>query len=128
LLSQTLHEYLGDEAKRQKDKGQKVYPAVQNVRLLVPFSFRQPCKDLKDVQLHNDFGMIPLDVTVNADFKECLVEAKAKFNSLKTSLLPFAMYITACFINLTPVWVAKPTQDFLTSKFTSLYSNVVTST
>jgi NRPS condensation-like uncharacterized protein len=49
LFSMTMHEYLQNEEAKAIQNGSKVYKTPETVRIAIPFSFRQPYKNLSDI-------------------------------------------------------------------------------
>merc|ERR1712127_729757 len=62
VLSCALYAYFVDEEQRMTDAGEVAVPCPRSLHVAVPFSFRQPFKNIKDVKMHNDFGSILVDL------------------------------------------------------------------
>lgn len=60
--------------------------------MALPFSFRQPFKQLSDVKLNNDFGCLLVDLKLLDNFDAALKDVNTTFSNMKTSLLPFGVY------------------------------------
>ena len=60
-----------------------------SLNIVIPFSLRQPVKDLKNFKLNNDMVGIPFDLHIGEDFDKALVEVQKKTKVLKNSTDPF---------------------------------------
>jgi hypothetical protein len=58
VLSCALQAYFKDE---EKEGGKDAIPTPQSVHVAVPFSFRQPIADIREVKMNNDFGSLLID-------------------------------------------------------------------
>lgn len=83
ILVLTFSEYF----KRHKNEG----PAVQNICISVPFSLREPCKSLEDVEINNNIGLLDIDLPLWTDFSKTIKHVNKLFNKMKTSFKPFAI-------------------------------------
>lgn len=94
LLSVTLYKYFEDH-RHDKFEGIKTGPngfeIPKRINIGMPFSLRQPVKDLKDLKLNNDFAALPLTIGVFEGFEEALASFKKKFKAMRTSLDPFGV-------------------------------------
>ena len=61
LLSNSLHEYFSQKGESHK-----------SLDVAMPFSMRQPIKDLKNFRLDNDMVGMPLNMPIVKDFDEAL--------------------------------------------------------
>ena len=60
LLSQTMHDYY-------KEKGEdKKIP--ESINIAVPYSMRQPVKEIKKVRMHNDFASLPMAIDLHEKY------------------------------------------------------------
>lgn len=106
------------------DAGEVVVPCPKSMHVVVPFSFRQPFKSIKDVKMHNDFGSILVDMKLFEKFNEALVFYKKLFGKLKTSLDPFGVLYSTKMTVMLPFTLPKIMADDITSKFTMVYTNL----
>jgi len=124
VLSCALYAYFVGEEKRMSEAGEEVVPCPRSLHVAVPFSFRQPFKNVKDVKMHNDFGSILVDMKLFEKFSEALVFYKKTFTKLKTSFNPFGvLYATKLTVCL-PFTMPKLMADDMTKKFTMVYTNL----
>ena len=70
LLGTGLHEYF---SKHQEENGIK-YKIPNDIDTLIPFSFRQPVKEVKDVKLINDFCAVGCKITVKKSIYDAMKE------------------------------------------------------
>jgi hypothetical protein len=70
LLGTGLHDYF---TKHQNEKGVQ-YKIPSEIDTLIPFSFRQPVKEVKDVKLLNDFCAVGCKLTIKKTMEEALKE------------------------------------------------------
>jgi len=59
---------------------------------LIPFSFRQPVKEIKDVKLVNDFCAVGCKIPIKKSIQDALLEQKKIFNHLKNSFDAIGAY------------------------------------
>lgn len=124
VLSCALYAYFVDEEQRMTDAGEVAVPCPRSLHVAVPFSFRQPFKNIKDVKMHNDFGSILVDLKLFEKHSDALVYFKKLFSKLKTSFNPFGvLYATKLTVSL-PFNLPKLLGDDLTRKFTMVYTNL----
>jgi hypothetical protein len=81
LLGASLYEYF------DLHKDEHKVPSV--IDTLIPFSFRQPVKHLKDMKLVNDFAAVGVKLVIEKDFSTALSKQKAIYSSKLKSLGPF---------------------------------------
>ena len=94
------------------------------MHIAVPFSFRQPFKNIKDVKMHNDFGSILVDMKLLEKFGDALVHFKKLFGKLKKSFNPFGvLYATKMTVAL-PFTLPKLMVDDMTRKLSMVYTNL----
>jgi len=106
------------------DAGEVAVPCPRSLHIAVPFSFRQPFKNIKDVKMHNDFGSILVDMKLFEKFGDALVHFKKLFGKLKTSFNPFGvLYATKMTVAL-PFTLPKLIVDDMTRKYTMVYTNL----
>ena len=98
------------------------------MRIAVPFSFRQPFKDLKDVVMANDFGSLIIDMKPLDNFKDSLVDNTRIFTNLKTSLQPFGILYLTKIPMMLPFCLPKMLLTDVTEKFSIIYTNLNAST
>ena len=99
-------------------------PPPESVHVAVPFSFRQPNKDIKNVKMHNDFGSLLINMKLFETVKSALPFYKSLFAKMKTSLAPFGVLYSTKLVVWLPFTMPKMLGDDLTSKFSFVYSNL----
>jgi len=85
-MSVSLKEYLINEEQAQIKSGNTVYKVPDTVRFLIPFSLRQPFKNLSDVKMSNDFGSLYMQMPLFDKLEDALASNKITFDKLKKSL------------------------------------------
>jgi hypothetical protein len=112
LLSTSLYEYFSKKGESHKSIG-----------VGMPFSMRQPVKDLKNFRLDNDMVGMPVEYPVIQDFDKALKVYQKIFKALKSSLDPFGvLYLFRVTVNL-PFFFPKIAIDFVSNKFAIIFSN-----
>jgi hypothetical protein len=75
LLSNTLYKYFVDH-KDDKFEGVKTGPngfeIPKRINIGMPYSLRQPVKNLEDLKLNNDFAALPLYMSIIEEFEPAL--------------------------------------------------------
>lgn len=79
------------------------------------------------MKLINSFGTIYFDFLLDKDVDVCTQFCKKEFDYLKYSLKPFGTMITQMIPNLYPYGFDKFIQDFVLSKFSAVFSNLLVS-
>jgi NRPS condensation-like uncharacterized protein len=131
VLSNTIYKYF-DDHKNEKFEGVKSvgpngFIIPKKINIGMPFSLRQPVKDLKDLKLNNDFAALPLKIGVYEKFEPALSAFKKQFKSMRTSLNPFGvLYVFKTSISL-PFTLPKYTVDWISDKYTLIFSNLMAS-
>jgi len=108
LVSCTLSDYMDQEERRQEIEKEKVYKKPETCRFIIPFSFRQPVKELKDVKLENNLGYLPLEIMLSNDFDKVLNHTQQRFNYMKSSIMPYGMMCVQMTANILPIWFTTP--------------------
>lgn len=126
IMMNTFHEYM-DKNKHQDGKS---YEISKSIHFAVPISLREPFKgnDTSNVKLTNDFVSAFITLPVCKDFKESLKKVKDIYDSIKYSLDIFGVYETFNMTVNLPFTLSKTGLDFLSTKFTCIYSNINAST
>ena len=70
LIGTGLYQYF----KENKKENGVEYEIPKDIDVLVPFSFRQPIKDIHDVKLENDFCAAGTKIVTRENFDEGLKE------------------------------------------------------
>lgn len=117
LLSTALHEYFVNHT----PEGDKV---ATEICAAMPFSLREAPSDLKKVRLNNDFCCISVPIRIFKDFEDGLKHFKKLFNSLKRSLTPYGNYAVFRITTNLPFCFPKIMVDFVSNKYTMIYSNL----
>ena len=94
------------------------------MHVAVPFSFRQPSKNIKDATMHNDFGSMLVDMKLFDKFADALPFYKKVFNKLKKSFNPFGVLFATKMTVALPFTLPKIMADDITRKFTMVYTNL----
>lgn len=128
LFSWTMYEYLKQEADRAKQQKKPIYEVPKTIRMAIPFSFRQPFKELKDVKFKNDFGSILMDLKLFDNFDDNLKDCKRQLDGLKTSLNPYGVYYLTRLPLLLPYDLPKMISNDASNKFSLIYTNLNAST
>lgn len=116
LLSQTMHDYY-----KEKGEDGKV---PSSINIGVPYSMRQPVKEIKKVRMDNDFASLPISIDIHEKYDDALSHTKKLFNALKSSLMPFGGTYATVFQNSLPFNFSKYIMADSSSKFTLIYSNL----
>ena len=131
VLSNTLYKYY-DQHKNEKFEGVKKagpdgYEIPKRINIGMPYSLRQPVKELKDLKLNNDFAALPLKIGIYEKFGPALTAFRKQFKAMRTSLDPFGvLYVFKCSISL-PFTLPKYTVDWISDKYTLIFSNLMAS-
>ena len=118
LLSNTLYEYC-DNHKEEKFGG-----IPKTINMGMPYSLREPPKSIKDVRLVNDFITVPIELQIRKELDESLPIMRDLFAAYRTSLKPFGFLSAFKILVNLPYTLPKFGLDFLTEKYTILFTNL----
>ena len=118
LLSNTLFEYFDNH--KSEDGGR--IPSTINIGM--PFSLRQPSKNLQDVKLVNDFITIPVTIPIKKELDEVLPKIKKQFSALKVSMDPFGFLYSFTLLVMLPFTLSKYAVNFISDKYHLLFTNL----
>ena len=90
----------------------------------MPYSIRQPVKELKDIRMENEVAVLPFKMVVRKDISEALAKLKPQFKYLKNSLDPFGyLNVFRLSVNL-PFTLPRIGVDYISDKYTLVWSNI----
>lgn len=73
----------------------------------MPFSFRKPVQDLRDINMNNDIAGINVPLNIIKDFDESLKAAMEINHNIKNSVLPYCSLAMQTFLINTPYNICK---------------------
>ena len=96
----------------------------KQIDTLVPFSFRQPVKDLKDIRMVNDFAAVGVQLAIEEKFETALDRQKKINKDRLRSLAPFsALILVQMNVNL-PFNIPQLSIDWMTDQYSLVFSNL----
>jgi len=90
----------------------------------MPFSFRQPAKEFKDLQFNNDVSIFPVRLSLKENIEEGLPIIKEELGTYINSLFPFSIKHSLQLMSHLPYDLLFRFSDDLTKAYTLIFSNI----
>jgi len=120
LISNTLYEYMENHPEIDGTN----FEIPDFVSLGMPFSLRQPEARIEDFKIVNDFAAVPLNIKIRKTLNESLSILKKQFQQMRTSLDVFGVLQVFNFSVHLPFTLPRFGMDFISDKYTIIYSNL----
>lgn len=90
----------------------------------MPFSLRMPAKKISELEVENDFAVMPVELPVRPMIEDTLPTFSKLFKQMKSSLAPFGMLAAFRFAAGLPFNLPVLLMNFNTSHSTLCFSNL----
>ena len=79
-----------DYFESHKDSG---FSTPDHINVCMPFKFRKPVEELKDIRMVNDMAGVGVQIAVMSDFERALKATMSTHSAIKKSLSPFCTMV-----------------------------------